>query len=283
MRNVISIDLEQWFHRPIFRNCASVAEKNDKQHITRATENILRVLKKHNKQTTFFVVAEIAEQSPEIIEEISNEGHEVAFHGYTHSELHILNKENFEREVRAGTKIIRHVAKEKPKGFRAPVLSLSRRTSWALRILVEHGFTYDSSIMPAKTPLYGHFVAPYYPYHPSLIDPTKEDSNQKKIVEFPPLTRKMLFLRLPACGLSSRIFGVNFVLKAIRRMNREGYPAMVYFHPWELCVAPRYHLKWPKSMYAHYGIPISDHFHFLVKNVEMDRADCVLKDFNFAN
>ena len=281
MRNVISIDLEQWFHRPIFRNHALVAEKSDKQHITKATKNILQILKKYNKQTTFFVVAEIAERAPEIIEEISREGHEIAFHGYKHLELHRLDKENFDKEVRAGVKIIGHVVKEKPRGFRAPVFSLNSKTSWALQVLARYGFTYDSSVVPARTPLYGNLVAPYYPYYPSLSDPSKEDSNQNAIVEFPPLTRKIFFIRLPACGFSSRVFGANFVLKAIRKMNREGYPAMLYFHPWELCIAPRCGLKWPKSMYAHYGIPILRHFHFLVKNVEMARADCVLRDFDF--
>lgn len=281
MRNVISIDLEQWFHRPIFRNHVSVAEQRDRQHITRTTEIILQILKKHNKQTTFFVVAEIAEQAPEIVEEISKEGHEIAFHGYKHLELHRLDKGSFDKEVKAGIRIIKRVAKEEPRGFRAPVFSMNRKTSWALQTLIRHGFAYDSSVVPAKTPLYGNLASPYYPYYPSLNDPSKEDRNQNEIVEFPPLTRRVFFVRLPTCGFSSRIFGINFVLKAIRKMNREGFPSMLYFHPWELCIGPKRHLKWPKSWYAHYRVPFLRDFHFLIKNVEMDRADHVLENYNF--
>ena len=279
MRNVISIDLEQWFHRPIFRNCASLAERNDKQHITKATENILRVLKKHNKQTTFFVVAEIAEQAPEIIEEISNEGHELAFHGYSHIPLHELSREEFEREVREGLRVLRHLVNEKPKGFRAPVFSLNQKTSWALSVLSRYGFEYDSSVCPTITPIYGNLNAPSYPYYPSMQNPAIEDGNQKRIVEFPVLTGKVGFFRIPACGgFFLRLFGVEFTLRAVRHMNKMGYPAMVYVHPWELYDAPKRPVPGLKSIYAYYRIPVLRQFKHMVKNVEISRADLVLEN-----
>ena len=97
------------------------------------------------------------------------------------------------------------------------------------------GFEYDSSIYPTRTPIYGNSKAPSHPYYPSLQNPAIEDKNQKEIIEFPILTRKMGLLKIPAGGgFFLRLFGVGFTLRAVRHMNKIGYPAMLYVHPWEL-------------------------------------------------
>ncbi len=282
MRNVISIDLEQWFHRPIFRDYVSVAEKSTKQHITEATKVILQMLKKYNKQTTFFVVAEIAGQAPEIIEEISKEGHEIAFHGYRHLELHRLDKENFDKEVKAGVQVLRRVVKEKPRGFRAPVFSLSKKTVWALKILEKYGFKYDSSVLPTKVLGYGMLNAPTSLYSPSFEDPGKEDVDQTKILEFPLLTRDFLFWKVPAAGgVFLRFLGANFILKSIRNMNKRGYPAMCYVHPWELYTFPKIDLPIYKSLYAYYRVPCFRAFESLIRAVNVAPALEILEKYGY--
>jgi len=272
MKNIISIDVEQWFHRPILNKYLGNINQSS-EHVLESVRVILNILRKHRKIITFFVLGEVAEYVPEVVEEILNDGHEIAFHGYSHFPLSEIGEEEFEREIEKGIKLIRHITREKLNGFRAPMFSLNKDTSWALRTIDRLGFRYDSSIFPVKTPLYGSGSAPIHPYNPSFVDPAKEDINQTKITELPILTRNLSYIRLPAGGgFYMRLFGVQFILNSIKKRNKEGYPAMCYFHPWELCGFPKINMPFHKKFYAHYGIPCLDKFEKLIKSVDLVHA-----------
>jgi len=124
--------------------------------------------------------------------------------------------------------------KERCLGFRAPDFSLDNETRWALKVLGDAGFIYDSSIFPTKTLLYGVWRAPTNPYRPSHEDVAKEDENGK-LWEFPLLVYPLFGFKIPmAGGFYLRFFPINLIRRAVQRMNKHGFPAVIYVHNWEL-------------------------------------------------
>jgi len=141
-------------------------------------------------------------------------------------------------------------------GFRAPSFSLNNNTKWALNVLENEGFRYDSSIFPSWTPLYGIYRAPMKPYHPSLHDVSKEGNENYKIIEFPLLSYNFLGLKLPvAGGFWLRLWNIGLIKRGIERMNRKGYPAVLYIHNWELDPeTPKLKLNFYKSFITYHNL-----------------------------
>jgi peptidoglycan-N-acetylglucosamine deacetylase len=225
VENILSVDVEEIFHGEYTRSY-----RRDLYY--RTPDNILpilRTLEIHNVKATFFIVGEIAEKFPEVINMILEKGHEVAFHGWAHEPLRRLTPERFREEVEAFRKLHPDCM-----GFRAPSFSLNNKVNWALKILYEEGFKYDSSIFPTWTPLYGMYRAPKYPYYPSMVDITKE-SNNGSIIEFPLAVYEMFGLRVPiAGGLWLRLWNLDLIRRGIKKINEKSFPAVIYIHNWEL-------------------------------------------------
>ncbi len=271
MKNVISIDVEQWFHtftvQKYAKNIYVPSETLD--HALIATRRILRLFEKCGKTTTFFVLGEIAEHHPELIKELVEKGHEVAFHGYSHLRLHELGRDRFQKEVENGANLLRRISQQKVTGFRAPDFSLNNETIWALRVLGRKGFTYDSSLFPTITPQYGMYTAMCRPYFPSPYDLNIEDPSQS-VIEFPMLTRRVGFFKVPAAGgFYLRLLGPRFILESIKDANRYGYPAMCYIHPWEVYGFPKVNLPIHRRFFAHHKVPCLDHLEKLVRKVDI--------------
>lgn len=227
MKNILSIDLEEWYHPEYVKGKVS----EEKEERLKQNLNItLGLLSKRSVKATFFVVGELAEKYPEVIKRISEEGHEIGFHGYSHKTLWNLDAEGLREEIRKFDSFM----SEKPIGFRAPSFSLDNRTKWALEVLEDAGYKYDSSIFPTKTPLYGVKGAPMKPYKPSHDNVVLEDET-RKIWEFPLLVYPLFGLRLPmAGGFYLRLFPFNMLFRAVKKQNRKGFPAVIYLHTWEL-------------------------------------------------
>jgi len=285
MKNVISVDVEQWFHRFIFREYFRDTDFPPKpsRHVVEATEKVLDIFSRYDKTTTFFILGEVAELLPELVKDIAERGHEVAYHGYSHAELHEMESSEFKAEVEKDTRRLYQITKQKVVGFRAPDFSLNNETIWALRVLHDKGFKYDSSLFPTTTPFpvmtpqYGVLGGICHPYFPSPSDLTEEDPNQK-IVEFPMLIRRVGFFNIPvAGGFYLRLFGPRFILEGIRNMNKQGYPAMCYVHPWEIYGFPQIDLPIHKRFYAYYRIPCLELFEKLVRNTDIAPAVEVLE------
>jgi polysaccharide deacetylase family protein (PEP-CTERM system associated) len=276
--NVISIDLEQWFDRPIYYKYLEEKEI-DPNLIVSQINMILNIFKKYDKRTTFFVLGQVAENFPELIKEIYEGGHEIAYHGYSHLPLNSLGENGFKDEIIKGKKIIYNIIKEDPKGFRSPLFSLNKKSVWALKILTENNFIYDSSIFPQYTPLYGSSTAPVSIYRPSFENPFLVDNSQDKIWEFPMLVREYYKLRLPAAGgFYLRLFGSNFIIRAVQAMNKKGYPAICYIHPWELARYPIISLPLHKKIFSYYGIPCIREFEKIVKLIKVRPAIEIIEE-----
>lgn len=246
--NILSVDLEEWYHPQYVKGkCPENKVENAPQDLSKT----LDLLERFKTDATFFVVGEIAQRYPELIEKIRDGGHEVAFHGADHEPLWEKNAETFRSEIR----LFNSTVGKNCLGFRAPSFSLDNRTGWALKILEESGYRYDSSIFPVRTSLYGVQNAPLKPYKPSVNDVASEDPDGK-IMEFPLLVYPLSRFRLPAAGgFYLRFLPVNFMLKAVEKANKNGYPAVLYFHTWELNPeTPRLNLGFYKAFVTYHNL-----------------------------
>lgn len=246
--NILTIDVEEVFHGEFTRQYR-------KQFTNFRTPYnippILELLKERDVRATFFVVGEIAEKYPEVVKMIVDDGHEVAFHGWSHLPLWKLDSELLRREVIKFKSLHPSCI-----GFRAPSFSLNNDTKWALKTLKEENFCYDSSVFPTWNPLYGVYKAPQKPYMPSLNDVSKEGNENYGVIEFPLLVYSLLGLKIPiAGGFWLRLLDMGLIEKGIRRLNKHKIPATIYLHNWELdSETPKLELPFLRSFVTYHNI-----------------------------
>ena len=229
----LTFDIEDWYHPELVR--AHVAPDDRRSVVRPGTELILDLLARHRARATFFILGDVARRHPDLVRRIADEGHEIASHGDSHTSLWRLDRESFRAELRAFRQAVRDALGEDPaRGFRAPTFSLDRSTAWALDVLAEEGFTYDSSIFPAKVKLYGVAQAPLGIYRPAASDLATHDP-AAALVEFPVAVHELAGARLPVAGgfylraLPGAVFERAFASVLSKR------PGVTFLHPWE-CV-----------------------------------------------
>jgi len=227
--NIMSVDLEDYYCDLPFSEWSKYESR-----IIKNTEKILILFEKYNVNATFFVLGYIAEKFPELIKKISDLGHEISSHTYSHIDLRKVNKEEFEKDFFKSINILEKITGKKVEGFRAPFFSINKNNYWVFEILSKN-ITYDSSIFPVKTQLYGIPKAPRTIYKPSLENIIEEDK-QGKLIEIPMATHKIpLIGNIPiAGGFYLRFFPYWYMKWGIKKMNKEGNPAMLYIHPKDL-------------------------------------------------
>ena len=292
--NVLSIDLEDYFMVSAFEN---VVRRKDwgryESRIERSTYQLLEILNNvqlHNAnntpsmhksepkihrspKATFFCLGWVAERFPHLIKEIHSQGHEIASHGYNHRTITSMSNKEFREDVRKSKAILEDLIGVRILGYRAPSYSITRRTLWALQILAEEGYLYDSSIFPIHHDRYGIPNAPRYPFYIELGDadilsqlkapkyiknirrcddqPGTKKSNSAMqdpvpltphpaptdfIIEFPLSTIRLFGLNIPFSGGGYfRFLPLWFILWAVRHIPHNGnYYLIFYIHPWEI-------------------------------------------------
>lgn len=265
LENILCVDVEGWYHPEYVKK---KVPRNKEERIIQSLNIIFQLLSQYDVSATFFVVGELAEKYPEIIEMISEKGYEVAFHGYYHDPLWALNADVFRRQVLKFNSEVQSIMGKKCLGFRAPSYSLDNRTLWALDILEEAGYFYDSSVFPSKTPLYGVPSAPMTPYHPSSKNIAEQDEG-RRLIEFPALVYSVFNLRIPAGGgFYLRLLPPSITKRAVDKMNKRGFPAVLSFHTWEVDpVTPRLKLGLVKSFVTYYNLNATEKkLKFLLSN-----------------
>ena len=203
-----------------------------------ATRRLLDQLARHQTLATFFIVGEIARTHPHLVRDIHAAGHEIASHSHAHENIHRLTPVAFHHDLVASKDGLEQLIGEPIVGFRAPTFSITRRTAWAIDILAEAGFRYDSSIFPVRHDRYGVVDAPRTPF---IVT-----GNQHSLIELPPATLKLGSYHLPVAGGGYfRLFPPALMRWGIAQQQRlPGGVAMLYFHPWEFDVGqPRLPLK----------------------------------------
>ena len=225
----MSVDLEDYYCDLPFSSWSKYESR-----VVGSTKVILELFDKHKVNATFFTLGYVAERHPELIEEIKSKGHEIATHGYSHTDLRKMDLKSFETDLTKSLKILEQISGEKILGFRAPFFSIDKRNFWTFDVLKKY-LEYDSSIFPVRTPLYGIAGAKRYPYHPSHDNPLKEDVNDK-FLEIPPATLPIPIIgNIPiAGGFHMRFLPLSIVKSGIKKINKNGHPAMCYVHPKDL-------------------------------------------------
>jgi polysaccharide deacetylase family protein (PEP-CTERM system associated) len=195
--------------------------------VVRNTEWFLEIFAKYNVKVTCFILGEVAKKHPSLVKKISNEGHEIASHGFSHKQVFMLNKEEFRDEIRESKNLLENITSSKVIGFRAPAFSITPKTQWALEVLAQEGYEYDSSIYPITGKRYG------WPHHNPNICKIALPSG-RSILEVPMSTVSILGKTLPAAGGGYlRHFPYIVTKKAIRRIQKDR-PVIVYMHPYEI-------------------------------------------------
>ena len=227
--NLLGIDFEEWFHPELIQKY--IKKTDNELSVVNGIDKILELLRKNDTYSTFFMVGELLEKKPELMDKILDGGHEIAFHTMYHNRLDSMkNKQEFVDEL----KKFAELTSKKSKGFRAPSFSLNYSSSWAIDALVENGYQYDSSIVPAKTKLYGMPNAELKPY--KITSKNLEKNNHGgKLIEFPLLTRKFFNYSVPvAGGFFIRLLPLRWIETAIKNNDNKKIPSTFYIHSWEL-------------------------------------------------
>jgi len=227
--NLLGIDFEDWYHPQLVQKYV----KNEKHEprMFKGIDKILEMLRRNDTLATFFVVGELLETNPEIFDKITENEHEIAFHTMYHTKIDSPNfKQSFHKEIAKFSKL----TNKKSKGFRAPTFSLNETSSWIIDLLSEYDYIYDSSIVPAKTDLYGTPNAEIKPYRISS-NSLENDTIDGKLIEFPLLVTKFLGKKVPAGGgFYLRTLPMRVIKNAIRQYEKQEIPATFYIHSWEL-------------------------------------------------
>jgi len=267
--NLLGIDFEDWFHPELIQKVLTNEEKKPK--VIQGIDKIIDWLNHHDTYATFFVVGELLEYEPEILDKIIENGHEIGFHTMHHTRLDTLNfKEKFEEEI----KIFDKITSGKSKGFRAPTFSLNESSSWLIDVLESNGYQYDSSIVPAKTSMYGLPNAKKRPYQISSESLEYEDP-KAIITEFPIMITKFLGKKIPAGGgFYVRTLPEKIVKNAIKDYEKNNMPATFYIHSWEL--TPEYMPRIKLSKKDNFIT-----YHNLEKT--LSKMDKILNEFSFTS
>ncbi len=249
IRNVMSIDVEDYFH------VAALAEAIDQRDWERmeyraesSTDRLLQIFDDHKVRATFFVLGWVARRSPGLVRKIQRAGHEVASHGMSHRLIYTQTPEEFAQETKEAKELLEDLLGAPILGYRAATYSITRRSLWALDIIHDLGFRYDSSIFPIRHDLYG---IPGSPIAPGEID----TPSGGRLVEFPISTVDVLGQRLPIAGGGYfRLFPYWLTRAGLRRVNqRERRPFVFYLHPWEVDPdQPVIQVGW-RSRFRHYN------------------------------
>jgi polysaccharide deacetylase family protein (PEP-CTERM system associated) len=224
-RNVITIDVEDWYHSSLdlFKDSFVRHGSKPDSSVVDNTLSALDLLSKTGNKATFFVLGTVAEHYPDIVKEILNRGHEVATHGYSHKLVYNMKPLEFEDDLKISLEHLSKAGCDQVLGYRAPYWSITKRSLWALDILSKFGFKYDSSVFPIRRRLYGIADAPTVPYKIS-----------ESLWEFPPATVRFLGVNLPIAGGGYlRLMPYKFVSKSIRK-SMSKFVRVFYFHPYEL-------------------------------------------------
>ncbi len=230
MRHILSVDVEDYFQVEAF--AGSISRESWDRWEPRVVDNTLRVLDvfdRYESKATFFFLGWVAERFPSLVRQVHSRGHELACHSYWHRPIYSLTPAEFREDTRRARKVIEDASGVPIRGYRAPTWSITRDSLWALDILIEEGFLYDSSIYPIRHDLYGMPEALRFPY-------VLKVRNGYSLKEFPPTTIRLAGMNFPAAGGGYlRILPFSYTRWVFDRFEHKYHErVVVYFHPWEI-------------------------------------------------
>jgi len=263
----LSFDVEEHFQVSAFWSEARRQQWNKyESRVENNTRKLAELLAKHDTKATFFVLGWVAERYPGLVKLLVGQGHEIASHGYGHELITGQTPGMFRDDVRKSKRILEDICGKQVYGYRAPSFSITKDTKWAIPILIEEGYLYDSSIFPVLHDRYG------MPDATPTIHLLRGEAGC--IWEVPPSTTSILGIRLPVAGGGYfRLFPYPILRQLLKRIERAGHPLVMYLHPWELDPDQ------PKMQ----GSCLSMFRHYINLHKTEDRLRSLLADFCFTS
>lgn len=246
--NALTVDVEDYFH--VAALAPSIPREtwaSREPRVVANTQRLLAILGQFGVRGTFFILGWVAERYPQLVRDIAACGHEIACHGFSHRLVYEQSPEEFYEETRRAKNLLEDISGSAVHGYRAASYSIVRKSLWALDILADLGFVYDSSIFPVRHDRYGIPDAERVPHRMST-------PKGKSIVEWPLATARILGMRLPVAGGGYfRLLPYRLSRWGLASINRrEMRPFIFYLHPWEIDPAqPRVSATW-LSRFRHY-------------------------------
>jgi polysaccharide deacetylase family protein (PEP-CTERM system associated) len=245
--NAFSVDVEgfvesnlQSFHIPD----EYINQSAENQEIERNTTALLQILDEAKVKGTFFFIGRLARDMPTLVKKVAEAGHEIGCHSYLHLRIFDIEKNEFSKKLAAAKKDLEDVSGQQVCGFRAPDFSITEKSVWALDVLEELGFVYDSSIYP---------FGPHDVYGIKDADPSVHVL-PNGLIEFPMSTIKVLGKCVPFGGGGYfRLYPLWLTNSFLSKVNSQGQPAMFYIHPYEAGPAiPKIQELSPYRKFRHY-------------------------------
>ena len=222
--NALTFDVEEWFHVNSLQSVDECRRGAFESLVVPQTEKVLSILKEKNVGATFFVLGCIAEKHPGLVKKISDQGHEVASHGYGHKLVCDMELDEFAEDLVRSLDAIEKACGFRPVGYRAPNYSVTKDCLWALDVLKENGLSYDSSVYPNRIIHKDPITSPDKPY-----------VLENGLHEFPGPTTSLFGMQIPfGGGVFFRNLPYWFTKKSVKTANKKGIPVTLYLHPWEL-------------------------------------------------
>jgi polysaccharide deacetylase family protein (PEP-CTERM system associated) len=226
--NGLSVDVEDWFQVGAFETVIDRADWDGLDcRVERNCQQILALFEEAGVKGTFFTLGWIAKRYPAMMRRIAAAGHEIASHGWDHARVFTLGREAFAADIERARLVLEDVTGQRVIGYRAPSFSIDARTPWAHDVLAKQGYVYSSSVAPILHDHYGWREAPRFAFRP--VEGTE-------LIEIPVTTAEVAGRRMAAGGGGFfRLLPYAVSRWAIRQVNeRDGRPAVFYFHPWEI-------------------------------------------------
>lgn len=266
LTNYLTIDVEDYFQVAALENVVGSYNNWDKYpaRVENNTKTILGLLDKYNVKATCFIVGWIAEKFPQLVKDIHAAGHSIGCHSYYHRLIYDLTPEEFRQDSKAAKDALEQIIGQPVVAYRAPSYSITNKSLWALDILEELGFIYDSSIFPIYHDRYGIPDAPRFKYQVP----------GHNLTEYPISTSIFLGRKIPVAGGGYfRLFPYWFTKMALKKINhKDKQPFIFYIHPWEVDPGqPRVHGLSALSKFRHYNN----------LNKTCGRFERLLQDFSF--
>jgi polysaccharide deacetylase family protein (PEP-CTERM system associated) len=242
--NAFTVDVEDWFHIcGVDERLPAASWDRLESRVVATTRMLLEDLAAAGHRGTFLVVGWIAARFPDLVGEILAAGHEIGLHSHWHRRVYDLTPDSFRQDLRDNLAAVRAAGARSVTSFRAPEWSLNQRAPWAFAILAEEGIRLDASRAPVARVGSSSFPRRPYPIATAA----------GALLELPPLVGRLAGQAVPlGWGWGLRKAEPADVLGAIAAYNRQGDPAVLTVHPWELDPDPP-HVRLPAALaFAHY-------------------------------
>jgi polysaccharide deacetylase family protein (PEP-CTERM system associated) len=230
------------------------------------TRRYLEQFSEWGVKATFFIVGTVARRYPALIKEIADAGHEIACHGNRHHQIDKLSRQEFRLDLQENLEALRSCGVKEIYGYRAPTFSLTEQTSWAHAVLADLGFTYSSSVLPAKNPLYG------WPEFGKSIRKVAGG-----LLEIPITLHSILGFSVPvAGGVYFRVLPFFLIRWVVCNNVKMSHPVTTYFHPYDIDVS--------QERFMHPDLKEKQHLNILMyigRNKVLKRLDKLHKNIPF--